>query len=71
MEFVKDSGYLKNRYWSEEGNAWKDYGSVQMPRFWRKQNGEYILRTIQREIPLPLDWPVEVNYLEAEAFCIV
>jgi 5-histidylcysteine sulfoxide synthase/putative 4-mercaptohistidine N1-methyltranferase len=29
----------------------------------------YWQRNLLNEIPLPLNWPVEVNYLEAKAFC--
>jgi len=39
------------------------------PLFWREKKGEYTLRTLSREIALPLSWPVEVNHLEAAAFC--
>jgi 2-polyprenyl-3-methyl-5-hydroxy-6-metoxy-1,4-benzoquinol methylase len=41
-----------------------------MPRFWRKhQDGSYSLRLIAKEIAMPWSHPVEVNYLEAKAFC--
>jgi hypothetical protein len=40
-----------------------------MPLFWSKNNGDYTLRTMLKIIPLPLDWPAEVNNLEATAFC--
>jgi putative 4-mercaptohistidine N1-methyltranferase len=40
-----------------------------MPRFWRRINGQYWQRNLTEEISLPLNWPVEVNYLEAKAFC--
>lgn len=33
------------------------------------ENGEdYILRLVAEEIPMPWNWPAEVNYLEAKAF---
>ena len=31
--------------------------------------GEFLQRNLLAEIPLPLDWPAEVNCLEAEAYC--
>ncbi len=69
MEFVKDSGYSNDRFWCEEGKAWKAYTKAEHPMFWRKDKDGYRLRTLSREIDLPLNWPVEVNHLEASAFC--
>lgn len=69
LEFVKDGGYTQDEYWSEEGRAWKKYKGVSYPTFWKKQDGKYFYRTLTREIELPLSWPVDVNFLEAEAFC--
>ena len=40
-----------------------------MPLFWSEKNGEYTLRTMNKIMPLPMDWPAEVNNLEATAFC--
>ncbi|MBD3789040.1 MAG: 5-histidylcysteine sulfoxide synthase [Campylobacterales bacterium] len=69
LSFVEANGYGEDRYWSEEGKQWKAYQKARHPRFWRKEQHGYRLRTMTREIGLPLGWPVEVNYLEAEAFC--
>ncbi|KYJ87104.1 5-histidylcysteine sulfoxide synthase [Sulfurovum riftiae] len=72
LSFVKAGGYENDRFWSDEGVAWKQYTKVHYPRFWiedRKQPNGYRLRTLSSEIPLPMNWPVEVNCLEAEAFC--
>ncbi len=70
MDFVKAGGYEREQYWTEEGWSWKSYQKARCPRFWIPQNdGTYKLRTMASEIDLPLNWPVEVNYLEAKAFC--
>ncbi|MBD3756210.1 MAG: putative 4-mercaptohistidine N1-methyltransferase, partial [Gammaproteobacteria bacterium] len=69
LEFVEDKGYETASFWSEEGNAWRIYAEVFSPRFWVAAGEHYKLRTLNREIPLPLNWPVEVNCHEAEAFC--
>jgi 5-histidylcysteine sulfoxide synthase/putative 4-mercaptohistidine N1-methyltranferase len=69
LDFVNDGGYSHDRYWCSEGKAWKDYTQAQHPLFWVKRDGRYLLRTVSREIILPLSWPVEVNHLEAAAFC--
>jgi len=38
------------------------------PHFWVNRNGEYFLRTMFAEIPLPLDWPAYVTHSEATAY---
>lgn len=52
-----------------EGRKWLNYTQAKMPRFWRFEKGQYWQRNLLEEIPLPLNWPVEVNYHEAKAFC--
>jgi 5-histidylcysteine sulfoxide synthase/putative 4-mercaptohistidine N1-methyltranferase len=69
LSFVKSGGYQRNCFWSEEGKQWLAYSQATMPRFWQKESGEYWQRNFLNLMPLPLDWPVEVNYLEAKAFC--
>lgn len=69
MAFVKADGYRQPRYWSDEGKAWLAYTQATMPRFWRFRDGKWLQRNLTEEIPLPLNWPVEVNQLEAKAFC--
>lgn len=69
LEFVKDSGYQTPRYWSEEGQAWLAFTKASMPRFWRRVGERILQRNLTEEMPLPLNWPVEVNQLEAKAFC--
>ncbi len=69
LEFVQDSGYQNDTFWSEEGKVWKAYTKAQYPLFWQKGKEGYRLRTLSSEIDLPLNWPVEINQLEAEAFC--
>ena len=70
--FVEDGGYAKKEYWSEEGWAWKIYTQATAPLFWIEDpqtSCGYRLRLLAKEVPLPMDWPAEVNCLEAEAFC--
>jgi len=69
LSFVEDGGYTVKEYWTEEGWNWCNYKQAQMPLFWRRIAGEYILRLVAEEIPMPWNWPVEVNYLEAKAYC--
>ena len=69
LAFVEAGGYQTQDYWNEEGQAWLAYTQAQMPRFWRRYNRKWWQRNLTSEIPLPLNWPVEVNQLEAKAFC--
>jgi len=69
LTFMEENGYGNDLFWDTEGKAWREYEGALKPRFWVKKEGEYYLRTLTEEIPLPPDWPVEVNCLEAEAFC--
>ena len=69
LPFVKEGGYQDERYWDEEGNAWRRFAAVSKPTFWVEREGSYYLRTLSEEIPLPMNWPVEVNFHEANAFC--
>ncbi len=69
LEFMEDGGYETEKYWTEEGWNWRNFKTATMPLFWRKDEGGYRLRLVAEEIPMPWNWPVEVNYLEAKAFC--
>ena len=69
LEFINDGGYAIEEYWTEEGWNWRNFKDASMPLFWRKDDNEFRLRLVAEEIPMPWDWPVEVNYLEAKAFC--
>ncbi len=70
LEFIEAGGYQHEAWWTPEGWRWAQFDARGMPRFWRKSpQGDYQLRTLLREIPMPWSWPVETNYLEAKAFC--
>lgn len=69
LEFVEQGGYQQNACWEEEGKAWRDFTNAAHPVFWRKTDEGYMYRAMVKELPLPLSWPVDVNYHEAKAFC--
>ncbi len=70
MAFVKDLGYETDRWWSEEGMAWRNFTKAKHPHFWIPDNkGNWRYRALTIIIDMPLDWPVDVNYHEAKAFC--
>ena len=68
-EFVDDGGYRERRWWTEEGWKWVSYSKAGQPLFWIAENGAYRFRTMASIIDMPWNWPAEVNYLEAKAFC--
>ncbi|MBI3873983.1 MAG: 5-histidylcysteine sulfoxide synthase [Arcobacter sp.] len=69
LEFVQAGGYQNDTFWDDEGLRWRNYTKAVNPIFWINDGGAFLLRTIQNQIELPLSWPVEVNCLEAFAFC--
>jgi 5-histidylcysteine sulfoxide synthase/putative 4-mercaptohistidine N1-methyltranferase len=69
LAFVADNGYAEPRWWDAEGSAWLAFSQARWPSFWRHQDAGWQLRLLTEEVPMPWDWPVEVNYLEAKAFC--
>ena len=69
LEFVTDGGYRDDSWWTEEGQGWLHYTRAEHPKFWKACGSGYLQRNLLEEIPLPLNWPVEVNCLEAQAYC--
>ncbi|RXK14412.1 methyltransferase [Halarcobacter mediterraneus] len=69
LEFVKDGAYSKPEYFTEDGKEWLEVSQAKHPVFWIKKEGRYYLREINRVVPLPLNFPVDINVYEAEAFC--
>lgn len=69
LEFVHGGGYANRRLWSEAGWTWRSRHGVKHPAFWLERDGAYHYRALFDELKMPLDWPVEVNCHEAEAFC--
>ncbi|MEI6209483.1 MAG: 5-histidylcysteine sulfoxide synthase [Desulfuromonadales bacterium] len=69
LKFVEAGCYREQRWWTEEGWHWREFKQAGHPLFWIRINEGWKLRTMTSEIDLPWNWPVEVNYLEAKAFC--
>jgi len=69
LEFVDDGGYQNAQYWDDEGNRWREFTPDKHPTFWVKKLNGWHLRCMTDEIAMPWNWPVEVNQLEAAAFC--
>ena len=69
LTFVEAHGYTTESYWEEEGRAWQHHIGAEHPTFWVKKGANWLMRTMTEEIDMPWDWPVDVNYHEAKAFC--
>jgi len=69
LQFVAAEGYRNDSFWEEEGRAWKNFAHAAHPAFWVCDGDEWRLRLLSEEVPMHWDWPVEVNYHEAKAFC--
>ncbi len=70
LDFVNDGGYDNDSYWDEEGLEFLNMRKVSSPVFWVDHgDGSFGYRAMFEEMPMPLSWPVDVNYLEAKAFC--
>ena len=73
LEFVQSGGYCDETNWSEEGKRYLNFKKKEdhcQPLFWVSDgHGSFRLRLMLEVIDMPWDWPVEVNYLEAKAFC--
>jgi len=69
MEFVLDGGYERSEFWSDEGRLFLERSGAKYPHFWVKNGDLFQYRALYEIIDMPMNWPVDVNALEAEAFC--
>jgi ergothioneine biosynthesis protein EgtB len=68
LQFLDDGGYQRREYWTEADWAWKEAERIEHPVCWARRDGDWRLRTMFDDIPLPLAWPVYVSHAEASAF---
>ncbi|WP_154223253.1 5-histidylcysteine sulfoxide synthase [Marinicella rhabdoformis] len=69
LEFVDDGGYQDTQWWCEEGASWLAYTQAQHPHFWRRVGKQWQYRSLLSWHDMIWQLPVDVNYLEAKAFC--
>lgn len=69
LAFVEAGGYQQDQFWQEEGLKWRQFTHAEFPTFWLKQGDNWQLRLMTEVVDMPWDWPAEVNYHEAKAFC--
>ena len=68
-DFVSAGGYENKAFWTEEGWNWKTRTNTSLPKFWVEKEDTFIYRAMFDQMPMPMDWPVEVNAHEAWAYC--
>ena len=69
LAFVEAGGYETDGWWAPEGLGWRQFSQARHPTFWVPGPAGWRLRLMLEEVPMPWNWPVEVNYHEAKAFC--
>lgn len=68
--FVDERGYQEDRWWSQEGAAWRRSAGAAHPMYWRRGTSGWERRDFDRWVALEPRRPViHVNWFEAEAYC--
>ena len=68
-QFIEAGGYQNSKFWTTEGWSWAEFRRAEHPVFWIKEGKNFRYRSMLEVIDMPWDWPAEINYLEAKAFC--
>lgn len=69
MEFWQSGGYAQKAFWTESGWNWREEHRISHPRFWVPKADGMEYRAMFTEIPMPMEWPVELTCYEALAYC--
>lgn len=69
MEFWQSGGYEQKAFWTENGWHWRESHGINHPRFWVPKAGGMAYRAMFEELPMPMEWPVELTCYEAMAYC--
>ena len=73
LKFLDSGGYQEPNWWTSDAWDWKTREGIAHPLFWSRatgpgKTGAWRYRSMFREMPLPLDWPVYVSHAEATAY---
>ncbi len=70
LEFVREGGYRRREWWSDEGWRWKEEARAAAPRYWAEKDGVRLERRFDKWVKLEDELPVmHVNWHEANAYC--
>ncbi len=70
IEFIEDNSYHNFNLWHEEALYWLKENSIELPLYWKKKNGKYLvydydgLNELKPELPI-----MHLSFYEAFAFC--
>jgi iron(II)-dependent oxidoreductase len=68
LDFITAGGYETKSWWSDDDWSWISNHGISHPAFWRRDGDQWLYRTMFKDVPLPLDWPVYVSQAEAKAY---
>jgi iron(II)-dependent oxidoreductase len=69
LEFIEDGGYSRSDLGGSEGWAWRRREDANMPRYWERSGGGYVVRSFAQEQALDATLPVcHVSWHEADAY---
>jgi iron(II)-dependent oxidoreductase len=69
LEFMADRGYERADLWSADGRKWLAESRAVCPKYWMRDNDQWVTRSMDLSRPVDADRPVcHVCYYEAEAF---
>jgi iron(II)-dependent oxidoreductase len=69
IEFIEDAGYGRPELWRPEGWTWREREDVQLPRYWARRDGGYVVRWFGDERAVDPSLPVcHVSWHEADAY---
>ena len=68
LAFMDTGAYLDPSFWTEEGWAWRTRTGMRHPKFWIETEDGFAYRAMFDVLPMPMDWPVEVNAHEVMAY---
>jgi iron(II)-dependent oxidoreductase len=69
IEFIEDGGYTRPQLWRPAGWAWREAEDVELPRYWARRDGSYLVRSFSDERNVDPRLPVcHVSWHEADAY---
>jgi iron(II)-dependent oxidoreductase len=69
LGFIEDGGYSRPELWGGDGWAWRRREGMEMPRYWERRGGGYVVRSFAEEQALDATLPVcHVSWHEADAY---